>query len=235
MMNSKLFGAGLAALGVLASSLAAHAADLGRPVYKAPMADVAYYNWTGFYAGINGGYGSGSSNWSVLPGTRVEPTGGLFGGTLGYNIQTGAFVLGFEGDFDWSGLSNSVACVPGLTICETSSDWLATFRGRVGYAIDRWMPYITGGGAVGDVKATAGAPLLGVAVSSSNSQFGWTLGGGVEFAVVNNWTAKIEYLHVDLGNFDTGPASFVNNVSFKQDIIRAGVNYRFTGPTFTRY
>jgi len=234
MTNSKLLGTGLAALGFLASSLATQAADLGRPVFKAPMSEVAYYNWTGFYAGINGGYGWGTSSWSAVPGTSIKPSGGMFGGTLGYNIQTGMIVLGIEGDFDWSGLSGSVACGVGVN-CETSSDWLATVRGRIGYSFDRWMPYLTGGGAFGDVKATASAPLLGAAVSSSSTQAGWTLGGGVEFAFMPNWTAKVEYLHVDLGSFDTGPAPLVNSVSYKQDIVRAGLNYRFTGPTFSRY
>ena len=234
-MNSKLFGTGLAALAFLAGSMSAQAADLSRPVYKAPMSPIGYYNWTGFYAGINGGYGWGESTWSVLPGTRSKPAGGLIGGTVGYNIQAGAFVFGVEGDFDWSGLSGSVACVPGLAICETSTDWLATFRGRIGYAMDRFLPYLTGGGAIADVKVTAGLPLLGVAISSSNSQLGWTLGGGIEYAFMSNWTAKVEYLHVDLGHYDSGPAPFVNNVSFRQDIVRAGLNYRFTGPMFIRY
>ena len=237
-MNSKLLGTGIAALAFLAGSLSTEAADLGRPVYKAPPSEVGYYNWTGFYAGINGGYGWGTSGWSVVPGISTKPSGGLIGGTIGYNIQMGGLVWGLEGDFDWAGLSGSVACVPALTFCETKSDWLATFRGRIGYSFDRWMPYLTGGGAIGDVKVTAGAPLLGVAISNSDSQLGWTLGGGVEFAFINNWTAKIEYLHVDLGSFDSGPVPFVNNVSFKQDIVRAGLNYRFTGatgPGFGRY
>ena len=234
-MNSKLFGTGLAALTLLASSFSTQAADLRRPVYKGPMSDVGYYNWTGFYAGINGGYGWGSSNWGLLPGNRIEPKGGMFGGTLGYNYQVGAIVFGFEGDFDWSGLSGSFACVPGLAACETTSDWLATFRGRIGYAFDRWLPYLTGGGAYGDVTATAAAPFLGTAFSASNNQFGWTLGGGIEYAFMSNWSAKVEYLHVDLGNFDGGTAPIVNTINLKQDIVRAGLNFRFTGPALNRY
>ena len=218
------------------AATAAVAADLPRSMpAKAPAYVPVGYNWTGFYLGINGGYGWGSSGWSLVPGTRIEPSGGLFGGTVGYNIQTGMIVLGVEGDFDWSGLSGSVSCAAGLAICETSSDWLATFRGRIGYSFDRWMPYVTGGGAFADVKATASAPLLGAALSSSSTQAGWTLGGGIEFAFMSNWTAKVEYLHVDLGSFDTGPVPIVNNVNVRQDIVRAGLNYRFTGPTFNRY
>jgi outer membrane immunogenic protein len=234
-MNSKLFGTGLAALAFVAGSLSTQAADLGRPIYKAPMSAVGYYNWTGFYLGINGGYEWGTSSWSGLPGTSFKPSGGLVGGTLGYNVQMDSIVVGIEGDFDWSGLSGNVACVPGLATCETSSNWLATVRGRLGYSFDRWMPYITGGGAFGDVKATATAPAFGTAFSSSSTQAGWTVGGGVEFAMMSNWTAKIEYLHVDLGSFDTGPAPIVNTVNYRQDIVRAGLNYRFTGPILNRY
>jgi outer membrane immunogenic protein len=194
---------------------------------------VAYYNWTGFYIGINGGYGWGTSNWS-LPAVTNKPKGGMFGGTLGYNYQVGSLVWGLEWDLDWSDVKGSVACGPGVS-CETKNSWLTTFRGRIGYAFDRWMPYFTAGGAYGEVKATASAPLLGAAVSTTNNQLGWTIGGGVEYAFLSNWSAKLEYLYVDLGSFDTGPAPLVNNVSFKENIVRAGLNYKFSGPIFSRF
>ena len=109
--------------------------------------------------------------------------------------------------------------------------WLATLRGRVGYAIDRWLPYITGGAAYGNVKASTSAPI-GAFTSASHNQLGWTAGVGLEYAFLGNWTAKIEYLYVDLGSFDAGPAPTVNNVSFKENILRAGLNYKFSGPVF---
>ena len=87
--------------------------------------------------------------------------------------------------------------------CGTRNNWLATFRGRIGYAFDRWLPYITGGGAYGNVKATVSVPAFGLAASSSNNQLGWTVGAGLEYAFLSNWSAKIEYLYVDLGSFDT--------------------------------
>ena len=83
------------------------------------------------------------------------------------------------------------------------NSWLATFRGRVGYAFDRWLPYITGGGAYGNVKATAPTPHRDVWHRSKN-QLGWTVGAGLEYAFLGNWTAKIEYLYVDLGSFNAG-------------------------------
>jgi len=119
--------------------------------------------------------------------------------------------------------------------CETSNTWLATFRGRVGYAFDRWLPYITAGGAYGNVKATASLPALAASASTSKDKLGWTAGVGLEYAFLGNWSAKLEYLYVDLGSFDTGPAPIVNNVSFKENIVRAGLNYKFSGPVFSRF
>jgi outer membrane immunogenic protein len=233
-MNLKLFGTGLAALAFLASSFSAQAADIPRPVYKGVRPVVAYYNWTGFYVGVNAGYGFGTSHWSAVPTANNKPTGFLAGGTLGYNYQVGSLVYGLEGDFDWSDVKDTVACAP-LVTCGTSNRWLATFRGRLGYAFDRWLPYITGGGAYGNVKATASVPFLGLAASTSNNQFGWTVGAGLEYAFLGNWTAKIEYLYVDLGSFNALPAPLVNNISFKENIVRAGLNYKFSGPIFSRF
>jgi len=235
-MKFKLFGTGAAALLLLATSLSAQGADMviPRPVYKGgAQSVVAYYNWTGFYAGINAGYGFGESTWS-LTGTTNKPDGFLVGGTIGYNYQVGSIVYGIEGDWDWSNVKGSVTCAVVAT-CTTENTWLATFRGRLGYAFDRWMPYVTAGGAYGNVKATASIPILGLSTSSSHSQLGWTVGVGLEYAFLSNWTAKIEYLYVDLGSFDTGPAPLVNNVSFTENIIRAGLNYKFAGPIFSRY
>jgi outer membrane immunogenic protein len=236
-MTFKLIKAGAAALTLLAIPFAAQAADvpIRAPYYKGqPHSVVSYYNWTGFYAGINAGYGFGSSNWSAIPGTAIKPKGFLAGGTLGYNWQSGAIVYGIEGDFDWSDVKASAACA-GVLSCETSSSWLATFRGRVGYAFDRWLPYITGGGAYGSVKAAVSLPALGLAASSSSNQLGWTVGAGLEYAFMGNWSAKLEYLYVDLGSFNSAPAPVVNNVSFKENIVRAGLNYKFSGPIFSRF
>jgi outer membrane immunogenic protein len=232
-MKFKLIGAGVAALSLLATSFSAQAADIPRPIYKAgPRPVVAYYNWTGFYAGINVGYGFGSSDWSAVPTASNKPKGVLAGGTVGYNWQSGAVVYGLEGDFDWSNVKGSATC-GGVFTCETANTWLATFRGRVGYAFDRWLPYITAGGAYGNVKATTS--LAGLSASASKDKFGWTAGAGLEYAFLGNWSAKLEYLDVDLGSFDTGPAPIVNNVSFKENIVRAGLNYKFSGPVFSRF
>jgi len=234
-MTFKLIKAGVAAMTLLAVPVAAQAADMPikSPYYKgAPRSIVSYYNWTGLYAGVNVGYGFGTSNWDFPPGTGIKPKGFMAGGTLGYNWQSGAIVYGLEGDFDWSNVKGDVGCPAGLAVCEASSPWLATFRGRVGYAMDRWLPYVTGGAAYGKVKASLVAATTD---SVSKNQLGWTIGGGLEHAFMGNWTAKLEYLYVDLGSFNAGIAPVVNNVSFKESIVRAGINYKFSGPIFSRY
>jgi outer membrane immunogenic protein len=236
-MTFKLIKAGVAALALLAIPFAAQAADvpIKAPYYKGGHSVVSYYNWTGLYAGVNAGYGMGTSTWSAAPAANNKPKGFLAGGTLGYNWQAGAIVYGIEGDFDWSNVKDTVNCLGAVVTCGTSNDWLATFRGRLGYAFDRWLPYVTGGGAYGNVKATATVPAFGTSVSSSSNQFGWALGAGIEYAFMGNWTAKLEYLYVDLGSFNAATAPAVNNVSFKENIVRVGLNYKFSGPIFSRF
>lgn len=217
MKKFLLAGVGLLALGVASAS----AADLPRsmpakaPAYIPPP----LYNWTGFYIGINGGGGFGSSDFSGTFSTgSFDTSGGLVGGTVGYNWQMNQIVLGLEGDIDWSNLRGSAAC--GGTSCEMRNDWLATIRGRVGYAgWDRFMPYVTGGAAFGNIKTT----IAGVG-NSSETKTGWTLGGGIEAAIAGPWTAKVEYLYVDLGS---GGSIAGSDASFHTNIVRAGVNYRF--------
>jgi outer membrane immunogenic protein len=216
-------------MGVLALAIpSANAADLIRrpppsaPTYVAPP----LYNWTGFYVGINGGGGFGHSNMSnALGSTGTNVSGGLVGGTLGYNYQAGQWVFGIEGDGDWSDISGSTtnAVCPG-TSCEVRNDWLATLRGRVGYAYDRFLPYITGGAAFGDIKMTP----TGFS-GATTDKAGWTLGGGVEAAISGPWSAKLEYLYVDLGKANCSAAScgVSTDTSFHTNIVRVGLNYRF--------
>lgn len=221
-MKSKVMLTGMAAALLLTAPLGARAADLGRPygapAYVAPL----YATWTGFYAGLNVGYGFGKSNWD-FPAVSPSPSGALAGGTLGYNVQTGLWVWGLEGDVDWSDMKGSVDCLGGT--CETKSDWFGTARLRVGYAgMSNWLPYFTGGAAFGDIKATNAA-----LASASKTKFGWTAGLGIEYAFLGNWSAKLEYLYADLGSVDVGTDFGVgtDNVSFTTNIVRFGVNYRF--------
>ena len=203
----------------------AAAADLPRPApqpyYKAPVA-MQVYNWTGFYIGINGGGGFGRSQWDSTG--SFNTSGGLVGGTVGYNYQFGQGVVGLEGDIDWADINGTTNtfCAFG---CKTSDHWLSTVRGRLGYAADRFMPFVTGGAAFGDIRAST----PGFA-GANQTNAGWTVGAGLEFAIAGNWTAKAEYLYVNLGKFNCGiscGALVTDNVSFTTNIVRAGVNYRF--------
>jgi outer membrane immunogenic protein len=207
---------------------AAVAADLPRAMpAKAPPAvvQIAGYNWTGFYVGINGGYGWGRSHWSDFA-SNSDLSGGMVGGTIGYNWQGlgSPWVFGLEGDIDWTNIKNNFADASCPAGCQTKNSWIGTARGRLGFAWDRVMPYVTGGLAVGDIQANQ-VGFAGV----HDTKTGWTVGGGVEAALAGNVTAKLEYLHVDLGhiNCDAIACSLPTRVGFQADEVRAGLNFRF--------
>lgn len=210
---------GLLGLAVTSASVA----DLPRamPPVKAPAYVPAVYSWNGFYLGINGGGGWGHSNWNNGVGS-ADVSGGLAGVTAGYNWQTGQWVFGLEADIDWSNIKGNFTNAGCPFGCETKNSWLGTARGRIGWAFDRWLPYVTGGAAFGDVKATQ----AGIA-SASDTNVGWTVGAGIEAAVVANWTAKVEYLYADLGHVNCSVCLPATNVNFRTNIVRAGLNYRF--------
>jgi outer membrane immunogenic protein len=243
----------ITALLSLAAAGQALAADLPQPAPPPPRAPAVYvapvYNWAGVYIGINGGYGFGSSTWTdplnasgAGNSGSFNVKGGLVGGTLGVNWQANAFVFGVETDLDWQGLKGTTsnafcgapvtaAGVTGLS-CQTESNWIGTVRGRLGVAADRVLFYATAGGAYGNVQAGLTTQSL-----QSSTEFGWTAGAGIEGALAENWTAKIEYLYVDLGSsascnnsgncgFD-GAVAANNSVKFTESMVRAGINYKF--------
>jgi outer membrane immunogenic protein len=228
-MKSALIRTSIAVVALLIAPIAAQSADLPRPSYKAPYAPVyvAPFSWSGFYVGLNGGYGFGTSNWANALATTGDfrVSGALAGVTLGYNLQTGSWVWGLEADIDASwikGSTTSVIC----SGCETSNPWLGTGRARIGYAWDRWLPYLTGGAAYGGIKMSGGGN------SETTSKFGWTAGAGVEYAFLGNWSTKLEYLYVDLGKVSCGTTVCTGagggvDVSFTTSLVRAGLNYRF--------
>jgi outer membrane immunogenic protein len=235
------------------------AADLPvrAPAYKAPP-PVVVWSWTGFYIGVNGGYSFGNDrldqiavqNGIVGPSLEkgiVAPRGGIFGGQLGYNWQVGSVVLGLEGDAQWSGQRDTVCgpqfCQtnPGITLAtlvEHKLKWFATARGRIGWANEGYLIYVTGGGAWGSVDETdtlINTNLLPAPVVASFSQTkgGWTVGAGIEAHLAGNWTAKLEYLHFDLGSTSNVlpvpaiNATLTTNSRIRDDIVRAGINYKF--------
>jgi iron complex outermembrane recepter protein len=198
-------------------------------------------DWTGIYVGFNAGYSFGGSDWTdsvTVSSTGSFGTSGFaFGGTLGANYQVGSLVFGVEGDGDWadaSGFGTFTAtnlCAGG---CLTTNSWLSTVRARAGYAFDRFFAYGTAGAAFGDVRANFSNDPV-----SSATKAGWTAGAGVEVALDPHWSAKAEYLFVDLGNGSCTTDCAVANpngpllipdvaIKFDESVVRGGVNYRFT-------
>jgi outer membrane immunogenic protein len=221
----RFIGKIVAGMSALALAGPAFAADLPRPSYREPIYAPPSFSWTGFYIGLNGGYGWGQSKWSGTGGNfEVTPKGFLGGATVGYNYQTGAWVWGLEGDLDYINLKGT-ADASFCATCTFKDTWLGTFRGRIGYAYDRWLPYLTGGLAYGNMYIDTGA------VAVSQTKAGWTAGAGVEYAFAGAWSAKLEYLYVDLGSATCGSAACPlapdESINFKASLIRAGVNYRF--------
>lgn len=239
----------ITAVAPLLAAGSALAADLPQP--PPPQAPATYlpvaapvYNWGGIYFGVNGGYGFGTSKWtdpnnpSGLTNTRdFDVSGGLVGATAGANYQTDAFVFGVEGDFDASwihGTTSSAFCGSvGLAAvsCETKNTWLSTIRARAGYAFDRVLVYGTGGIAFGNIEAGIGGNF------DNTAKVGWTAGAGVEVALADNWTARLEYLYIDLQNgscISTGdcgvdaPLTTVSDsVAFSTSLVRLGLNFKF--------
>jgi outer membrane immunogenic protein len=229
MRASLLFGICLAAL----AAAPAIAADLPLKAPPAPP-PVPAFNWTGFYIGANiGGAFTHDTLTDNLTGASLSSNndGFIGGGQVGYNWQINSWVLGVEWDIDGTTLSRTgpgVVTAIGTLQGHTSTDWISTLTGRIGYAADRWLWYAKGGGAWAQESASITNLGTGASVSASNTRSGWTVGGGVEWAFAQQWSAKLEYdfVRLDNSNFNT----FVgDSLTFRRDInmVMAGVNYRF--------
>jgi outer membrane immunogenic protein len=239
----------------LAAAAPAFAADLPPPGGPPPRAPVAYvpapppFSWTGFYVGVNGGWGfaNGNTNASIAGGPLTGATGsgsgslngGIAGGQIGFNYQMNALVVGFEGDIDWSGQSrtDTFGCGVGCTVSETVKiPWLATARVRIGGAFDHALVYATGGAAWTNASDSLTASALGVTanlLSLSSTNTGWTAGGGVEYAFTDNWTARIEYLYVQTNLTASAAVPFAGGTitetaHLKDNLVRGGINYKFS-------
>lgn len=241
---------GLLALGLAGATLfggAAMAADISRPVYKAPPAGAlpVAYDWTGFYVGGHVGYGWADKTWQDGFGFGTlshDADGFLGGGQAGFNFQTGMFVFGVEGDFSWSGISGGsntgviIGAPVGATF-NTDVDWTATLTGRVGLAFDRWLVYGKGGVAWARDKYDTNFYTFPGTVELSDTRVGWTAGAGVEYAFAPQWSAKLEYNYMDFGSQNV---SFTPGTSTDIDqqihAVKFGINYKFGGaPLVARY
>ncbi len=213
------------------------------PIARAPA---SVFTWTGFYLGIAGGGGWGdtrhTNSFNGATSGTVDINGGLFGGTYGYNWQSGSWVFGLEGDISWSGIratfndTGTGFCAAPLA-CVTDLRWLGTGRARLGYAWGQSLVYGTGGVAYGNVRATVTNSAC--CNSETHTRVGYAVGGGFETAFSTNWSVKLEYLYVNFGtkaNY-TAVGIIAENVFLDSHIVRAGLNYRFNwgGPVVARY
>jgi outer membrane immunogenic protein len=252
-MQKLVYATALSSL-LLGTTLAANAADLPPAPPMAPRAPVAYipaapmFSWTGFYIGGNLGAGWGQGNVvdslfgvNFTNGNQVSFVGG---GQVGGNYQIGSFVIGAEADFDWfannnnsgNGTTVSIAGVPTVLRVSANDRWETTLAARFGYAWDRALFYgKVGGGWVGagNFAVTNVGTGASVAVSNGNTNVGWLVGAGFEYAFTQNWTAKLEYDYLALNNASynvtvpgVGVDTFTNGGRNVQTFT-VGVNYLF--------
>ena len=197
-----------AAIGIAMIATAAHAADLGYDA-PAPAARVATYNWQGLYLGLNLGYG-----WGTVTNTPNRPTGFNGGAQIGYNWQYGQLVYGLETDIQLSGADDTVGT------SKFSNSWFGTARGRGGVTFNNVLLYATAGLAYGGLRGE---------VISGGTEYktlaGWTVGAGLEVGLTPAWTARAEYLYVDLAG--RGYALTGVNNGYEANILRFGANYHF--------
>ena len=240
---------------LLGSPLAANAADL--PAAPMPRAPVAYmpaaapvFSWTGFY--IGGNIGGGWSRGNVVDSafgvnfTNGNSTSFLGGGQVGGNYQIGSFVIGAEAVFDWFANNNNsgngtTVVLPGgaATVLQASANnrWETTLAARFGYAWDHALFYGKAGGGwvgAGNFAVTNVGTGASVALSNSNTNVGWLVGAGVEYAFTQNWTAKLEYDYLALNNASfnvtlpsTGVVDTFTNGGRNVQTLTVGVNYLF--------
>lgn len=204
------------------------------PIYSpAPMA----YTWTGFYVGVQAGYAWGDVDGDASI-DAVTDTGGYdydldgwVGGIhAGYNYQFNNFVVGIEGDIEFADLDGDGGGIDpsiGTFYHETELDWLASLRLRAGFAIDRILVYGTGGLVWANVNQRLGETGDPALYDDGDSRFGWTIGAGLEYAFLNNWTGRVEYRYYDLGSEDADGADFSDDNDITLHSVRAGASYKF--------
>jgi outer membrane immunogenic protein len=243
---------------------AASAADIApQPVLKAPPPPPPAFSWTGIYIGAHIGSGwatvnqTGTATLIGFP-TFANPSppqnlnGFLGGGQIGFNYQVSQWVWGLEAQFSGTGLDTTSACGNGVTaisfnMCHVKVDWMGTLAARLGWTVDHALIYVKGGAAVihdkYDYQFLTGALTLIPLDNFSATNWGWMWGAGIEYALTNNWSAKIEYDYMQFGtktyalpqldalvrNQIAAPSS--QEIKQQVHLIKFGVNYRFNWPT----
>jgi outer membrane immunogenic protein len=205
----------LGAIALIAAgwTISAQAADFnyGRPRFYPPVQSPLPYSWAGAYLGGNIGYA-----WGSVDNNPTKPSGFVGGVQAGYNWQAGPsspWVFGLEGDIQATGADDTFAP------WKFSNPWFGTVRGRAGYAFNNILFYGTGGLAFGELRGET------FGLSESHTNAGWTAGVGAEFGFAQNWSAKVEYLYVDLSSSNFTITGVPNGYHF--GTLRAGINYHF--------
>jgi outer membrane immunogenic protein len=258
MKKFLLGAAGLLALGMAAPAVAA---DLPARTYtKAPAYVAAVYDWSGFHIGGNGGWGSSRNCWdinSVVPGVTFpgvaegchDATGGTAGGQIGYRWQSSAWVFGLEAQGNWADFkgSNASLALLGLTTNSTKVDAFGLFTGQVGYAWNNALLYVKGGVAVTSDKYSGTITATGVPIDSAkDTRWGSTVGVGLEYGFMPNWSVGAEYDHMFMSHHNVtltstgivdpaGTFERIDRIGQDVDIITARINYRFGGPVIAKY
>jgi outer membrane immunogenic protein len=235
-------------LSILTLTVPALAADLPAQVYTKAPASSPEYDWSGFYAGVFGGYGYGDHNLNNALGTagnakytvNYSSQGGVAGGFAGYNWQFGHTIVGLEGDYAWSGIKGNDAFALGSNDA-TNLRSVGTVRARAGFTVDRFMFFVTGGWAYGDIQHTNTDPVLGVDQFTVNKS-GWTFGGGLEYAVTQNLLAKFEYRYTDFGGYSRAGTPLLTpngqlpfTIHSTYSTVALGLAYKFGGPVVAKF
>lgn len=226
----------------------------------------AYSDWSGFYIGVNGGYGwaqddhqnltSGGGYFSdfvtgpAFPNTqRISPSGAVYGGQFGYNWQAANWVFGLEGQFDGADLKRTDDSIyfPGVTALRAKIDAFGTITGRIGYAFGNVLPYIRGGYVAARFNTTDFDTMNPTTLSHRDWRSGYTVGAGLEWKLVPNWSVAVEYAYMDFGS-ESFSGSFVNFIdplrslqtsayrdSLELSTVTVRLNYQFGGRAVAKY
>ncbi|MBL8578801.1 MAG: porin family protein [Mesorhizobium sp.] len=214
----------------LAASLMAGTAFAADAIVEEVVVDVPVgFNWTGGYIGAQAGYLWGDGDF-VSPAGNVDigMNGWLGGVYVGYNYQfTNSVVLGIDADYAWSGADDSSPSngVPGTL--DTELEWEGAVRARLGYAMDRFLPYIAGGVAFGRLQGDVFNGSGTYVGSDADTNVGWTVGVGGEYAFTDNFIGRVEYRYTDLGEFDGTVAGVSSTTDFSTNDVRVGIAYKF--------
>lgn len=236
------------------------AADLAaRPYTKAPPMIAAVYDWSGFYIGANGGWGSARKCWDLTndalfgivspaaPEGCHDATGGTAGGQIGYRLQSGFWVFGLEAQGNWAEFKGSNTSLIFASRNESKVDAFGLFTGQVGYAWNNVLLYVKGGAAVTNDKYRTFDLATGLLFDSAKeTRWGGTVGAGIEFGLAPNWSIGFEYDHLFMadrdvnfsssGNFGAaGVFTSTDRISQDVDLATVRVNYRWGGPVAGRY